>query len=58
MTRRKALQLLGIEDQKELAVTFISVLNQGKVEKIIDPEIVEEVDAEKLTKIGELAGSC
>ena len=58
LTRRKPFQLLGPEDQKGLAMTFISFLNQGKLENILDPEIVKEADAETLREIGELAGRC
>ena len=58
LTRRKPLQLLGPEDQKGLATTFVSFLNQGKLENIIDPEISEEADGETLREISELAGRC
>ena len=58
LTRRKPLQLLGPEDQKGLATTFISFLNQGKLESILDPQIVEEANAKTLREISELAGRC
>ena len=58
LTRRKPFQLLGQEDQKGLARTFISLLNQGKLEKILDPEIVKEADAHTLREVSELAVRC
>ena len=58
LTRRKPLQLLGPEEQKGLATTFISFLNQGKLENIIDLEILEEADGETLRDISQLAGRC
>ena len=58
LTRRKPLQLLGPEDQKGLATTFISFLNQGKLENIIELEILEEADGETLRHISHLAGRC
>ena len=58
LTRRKPLQLLGPEDEKGLATTFISFLNQGKLESILDPQIAEEANAETLREISYLAGRC
>ena len=58
LKRRKPLQLLGPEDEKGLATTFISFLNQGKLEDIIDLEILEEADGETLREISQLAGRC
>ena len=58
LTRRKPLRLLGPEDQKGLATTFISFLKRGKLENIIDLEILEEADGETLREISQLAGRC
>ena len=58
LTRRKPFQLLGPENQKALAMTFISFLNQGKLENILDPQIVEEANAQTLRGISELASRC
>ena len=58
LCRRKPLQLRGPEDQKVLATTFTSFLNQGKLENILDHHIVEETDVEVLREISEIAGHC
>ena len=58
LKRRKPLQLLGSEDEKGLATTFISFLNQGKLENIINLEILEEANGETLREISQLAGGC
>ncbi|CAA6659194.1 unnamed protein product [Spirodela intermedia] len=58
LTRRKPLHLQGPEDERSLAVSFVSLLSQDKLESILDPQVLSEGDAEMLREIAELAGRC
>ena len=58
LTRRKPFQLKGADDSMGLAMRFVSSLEEGKLETILDPQIMEEGNTEVLTRISVLAGRC
>jgi serine/threonine protein kinase len=58
LTRKKPLKLGGPEDEKSLALKFISLAKEGKIEEIFDYEIKNEENMEVLEEVAELAKQC
>ncbi|KAK3119454.1 hypothetical protein QOZ80_9AG0670780 [Eleusine coracana subsp. coracana] len=58
LTRKKPFNLDGPEDDKSLAVRFISVSKKGRLEDILDNQIVSDENMGVLEEIAELANQC
>ncbi|OQU88384.1 putative wall-associated receptor kinase-like 16 [Sorghum bicolor] len=58
LTRKKPFKFDGPEDEKSLAVRFISVAKQGKLEEILDDHIKKDESMEVLQEVAELAMQC
>jgi serine/threonine protein kinase len=58
LTRKKPFKFDGPEDEKTLALRFISVAKQGKLEEILDDHIKNDESMEVLEEVAELAMQC
>ncbi|XP_062203786.1 putative wall-associated receptor kinase-like 16 [Phragmites australis] len=58
LTRKKPLNIEGPEDEKSLAMRFISAMNEYKLEEILDDQIKNDENMEVLGEIAELAKQC
>ncbi|CAN6196280.1 unnamed protein product [Urochloa humidicola] len=58
LTRKKPFNLEAPEHEKSLALRFLSVAKEGKVEEIVDDEIKNDESMEVLEEVAELAKQC
>jgi len=58
LTSKKPLNLDGPENEKSLAMRFISVTKEGKLEEILDDQLMNDENMEFLEEIAELAKQC
>jgi len=58
LTRKKPLKLGGPEHEKSLALRFISMAKEGKLEEILDDQIKHDDNMEVLEEVAELAKQC
>ncbi|RCV12081.1 hypothetical protein SETIT_2G240200v2 [Setaria italica] len=58
LTRRKPFKLGGPEDEKSLALRFISVTKEDKLKEILDDQIKNDENMEVLEEVAELAKQC
>lgn len=58
LTRKKPFNLEGSEDDKTLAVRFISVSKKGRLEEILDNQIMSDENMGVLEEMAELANQC
>ena len=58
LTRKKPFNLDGPEHQKSLALRFISVAKENKLEEILDDQIMNDESMEVLEEVAELAKQC
>ncbi|KAF8781090.1 hypothetical protein HU200_001065 [Digitaria exilis] len=58
LTRKKPLNLEGPEHEKSLALRFISVAKEGKLEEILDDQIMNDENMDVLEEVADLAKQC
>ncbi|KAL6655397.1 hypothetical protein ACP70R_006223 [Stipagrostis hirtigluma subsp. patula] len=58
LTRKKAFNLQGPEDEKSLTMRFLSAMKENKVGDIVDDQIKNNENVEFLEEIAELARQC
>ncbi|PUZ71110.1 hypothetical protein GQ55_2G288800 [Panicum hallii var. hallii] len=58
LTRKKPFNLDGPEHEKSLALRFISVTKEDKLEEILDDQIMNDENMEVLEEVAELAKQC
>jgi serine/threonine protein kinase len=58
LTRKKPFNLDGPEHEKSLALRFISVTKEDKLEEILDDQIMNDANMEVLEEVAELAKQC
>jgi serine/threonine protein kinase len=58
LTRKKPLKLQGPEDEKSLALRFISMIKEDKLNEILDDQIKNDENMEVLEEVAELAKQC
>ncbi|MQL75684.1 hypothetical protein Taro_008059 [Colocasia esculenta] len=58
LTGKKPLHLEGPEEERGLAMNFVSSMNQNRLTHILDAEVLKEGETERLWEIAELACRC
>ncbi|MQL75676.1 hypothetical protein Taro_008060 [Colocasia esculenta] len=58
LTGKKPLQLLGPEDERGLAVMFVSSLRENKLMQILDVQVAKDGEPERLREIADLTSRC